>query len=520
MLPPQRAFACKLNDLSPAEPAWFGFSIPGAIPVGSTEIRNKSRTVGVYFKNCYPDNMNGQLPKVYFIDNLLEGDLVLKRHYELTEKIGQVAEKCFYSWWNKPIFCPGIDISENITYDEHGNWILPISTERVLSYVKYMEEKTGINDFTVLIDGVWFPRFGDYTSVNERFGDNQLFRQMVDTLHSWNHKVVLWFSHFAIDSSSKVLERLPAEAVVSYADLERDRAGGLVFDYTHPEVRNIIRESIGFMLSEESGCLNADGIKLDFGFLTPDISQTQFYDSSWGVGDELRAKVNQLIMETAHAVKNDSWVSDTCLEPSVPVDIIRLNDEWTEDHTAWIKRAQRAVTNKNVIIETDGYMMYSKKFTNYIMLAPVIGIPTLYSIKAFNGREAMTEADYRRLHASWNVYLLSPVTPDMHFHIAPDEQLYYRKYTQGPLKGFYSALSYQGHALITYASDKAMITSVRKLMVVVPLPPGKVIKEVRGCTWEDTYEEYSYKDSFESDSIIIQIDDASLKYKWVEILYS
>ncbi len=500
LTPPQRTFSVKLKNLTEKEKPWFGFSLPGRLPVDITRLHlTKLNGCEIEFINYRTSNNNGKLPKVYLFDYLEKAESILEHHYNTTIiENACITEGRFYSWWNKPVLTPSSDFLAAMN-DENFDY------KTLLSHIEFIEEKTGVSDFNIIIDGYWFQKVGLYKGVNKRiFKEAYILKEFIDTLHKKNHKVILWMSQFRNDN-------------YELQDVYRINENAL-FDYTKEDVRQYIKEILHYILSNDKECLNADGIKLDYGFLLSNNEPYEYYNPKWGVGDQYRSKVNEFIYQYAHELKPDVYISDITAEPSVALDIIRLNDDWGESTYSWIERGRKAISVKHAIIDTDGYLMFKEKFKKYSMIAPVMGVPNFYCVKDFFGSEPIEPETYRILSSSWKVYLNAPVTPDMEFYINSEENEYWRKYTNGILKDFYSAICINGHCLVTYSTNKALITSVKATVIEIPIPSNRKIIEVKGKKWDNTYENYSYW-STETNSIVLKLEDLPSSYQWVEISY-
>ncbi|MCP3944377.1 MAG: hypothetical protein GY710_23265 [Desulfobacteraceae bacterium] len=520
LMPAPRACSFKLNHLSPSHKPWFGLSIPCDLPVSATEFCNKSRTFSIRFNGYYPAEGETKLPKVYFVADLEDSYALLEQHDLLNrENMDSIPKRDFSDWWNRPIFCPSTDYDEK---SKPGDGLMPIFDLSIPSFiedVEYFRKKTGVHNFTVQIDGFWFANFGDYLNINSQVFENSLkFRQMVDQLHGMGHKVLLWFSHFAISKTAQIPEDIK-DTLLKGDAISFNFFADYLFDYTHPKVRAYIKKCITFMLSSQTGCLNADGIKLDLGYLTPDIQKKQFHDPSWGTGDRLRSRVNRFICECAYEAKKDALITDTCLDGYMQTDVVRLNDEWGEELDKYIERARKAVFRNQSLIDTDGgFLMYQNKFDNWAFLAPVLGVPGFYGVRYFDGHERITERSYKYLHASWNLYNTAPSTYDMEVILDPEKNLFYRKYTSGRLKNFYSAICFNRSCLVVYSTECIRIASRSSELVEIPLPPS-TITSVKAITWDNTVSSYDYKKGPNENSLILRSQDAGENYKWIEVKY-
>lgn len=295
-----------------------------------------------------------------------------------------------------------------------------------------------------------------------------------------------------------------------------------MFDLTKPEVKEHIKGILKYMLSEEEGCLNADGFKMDMNYFGPIAGKHALYDYSWGIGDLFWYSTVKFIHETSVKFKKDVFFTLSGAEPYLQkyAPSQRLNDLFdTDELSSWYKRAY--LVNKmlpGVIIDVDGWPSCRKKSTEYWMVSPTFGAPVTYHAYGFDSKEKLTDQDYNRLKAAWWVYNNSPVTNDMDIHIDPDNNVFYRKYTKGSLKGFYSALSIMNRCLVTYSESCAMLASICDMPVEIPLPQGQLIKKVvKLSKGIEQFVEYVYYN--ETHTILLKVEDSGKGIDCYKVYY-
>lgn len=472
--PQNRAVSVKLRTLREQQNPWFGVSVPGKIAVTRTKFHfTKLCCFEIEFKCCMVQNTQGECPRVYFYEDLECSERILEKHYDITFKNKEVCSKGrFFDWWSRPILTPCSDL---ITLVRGYKF----NYKTINEFVTFIEGKTGIDNFNVAIDGYWFEKVGEYKEINSTiFESVEKLREFIDCLHLRNHKVLLWFSQFRNDKCD------PASIIKS--DYKN------IFDYTNAYTRDYIKELLRFMISSEDGCLNADGIKLDFSFLLPDMEQLELEDTSWGFGDEYRGKVNEFLLDTIMNIKADAYISDTTAEPSTALEVVRLNDDWGETISSWLERGRKAVSVKHAIIDTDGYEMSQYKYEEYAFVAPVMGMPNFYCVHEYFGNEELENVDYKLLRASWNVYANAPVNLSMTYSLNPEKNIFERFYVDGPLKGFYAALLIDGVCLATYNKNKALLVSKKEGVFNIPIPTNYSIEAIIAVLEDKTREDVSY----------------------------
>lgn len=512
LTPQQRAFSIRLHELTADEKPWFGVSMPGPLSVFETKFGLRFKTFKLLFEKVYPNKMDNKLPKVYFIDSLENEYNILEHHYNLTKKIGFVNEQPYYDWWSKPMVTASGDIAIKMMRSAELKGTDTI--EDLLEYIEVLEEKTGIKDFTFIVEGYWFENVGNYLEVADVLGAAK-FREFVDKCHEMGHKVVLWFSHFK--AGLKLPDCIDESMVIDSGVPTAPDNGSLLFNHNTEGVKSYFYRTLKFLLSSEEGCLNADGLKNDLAYIIPKPTDEDKTNGN-SIGDQLRYEVSKYIYEYSHSIKEDALITDTTSEAYIKCDAIRLNDEYGEGVSAWVDRAKRCSYVKNRLIDTDGMFMDSQKFKNYCMLAPAIGIPCFYTVHKFFHLEDVLEHDYKRLASAWETYSKCPVTPDMDIIIDVENNFYGRKYTSGEKKGEYSAISIEGKCLVAYCANKIYVSSVMDKFVEIPVSlksDEDILIDV--IPWKGEKYTYSGIYSKTDKGVLLKVEDCSGEIKRLEI---
>lgn len=513
---------------------WFGISVPFSLPVSKTLFLIKQGRFSIEFHNYHANNSKGFLPKLYFIPNLNNKYSLLGSHTAICKNKGLLKDTKPYSpWWSKPILC---------TFGEQTTHRTELATtaltrERTIEWVKIIEEKTGISDFTVVIDADWFSHLGDYEADEKRLGGTEGLRGLVDQLRERGHHVLLWIAPYNVGKNSQLAKNHPEKlvknkdggfVVTRYPELWV--GGTYIRDYSWPYMREHMKEIVRYCLSSEEGCLNADGLKIDFNYETPNVENHLLHDSSWGVGEEMWKNVLKLIYETAHETKEDCLITASGIEPCLQpfMDMLRVNDHMVDSLDTWYKRARLGTTLlPETLIDADGWSMNKDKHPEHLIVSAVYGVPALYYTTGFVlypkfsiQYEKFTVEDYRRIASVWSVYLNSPTHPSMKIHVEPERSIFYRTYTSGELEGFYSALVLKRRCLITYNKNRILVTSTKDLVVEIPLPPGTDNIKLRKVFHKGKIEEVetTVRKKGKSNFLALNVEDAGKEIKYYEIL--
>lgn len=527
---------------------WLGLSCPLPYSLERTCFSIRDKKFSVEFREIFPSS--NRFPKVFIIPGLKDNYAVLKVHAEITRKFHLVREKKpYYKWWSYPIFCTW---GEQFMSDERLENQIKILNEKVVSkWVDILKEKTGISHFNIIIDIGWFDKKGDFRACPDRFAH---MRELVDKLKGDGHHVLLWMTPFFVAMDSNYAKNY-SEGLVkdrrgniaiehSYWDIDKDH---YLKDYSLDKTRKCMEQIIKYCLSDEKGCLNADGFKIDYNFQTPASHRHRVAHPEWGTGDEMYRKIIEFIHETAHKFKKDAIISisgnETYLHPHI--NILRLNDHFGAGIDDWCKRARIAsYTLPGVLFDTDGWFMSRNKSLEYLIVSAVIGIPSIHHLTQFDDSRRLNprdldrtlnaiekteisdlplrDEDFRRLAATWTVYLNCPTDPTMELCIEPERNIFWRKYTRGKFKGFYSALAIERRCLVTYSYFRVLITATKNFRVEVPLPPGVEIKKIIKVSHAGYIKELSAKQMKKGrESIVpLEVEDAAGETKFIEIDYS
>lgn len=137
-----------------------------------------------------------------------------------------------------------------------------------------------------------------------------------------------------------------------------ERENRYVVDPTNPGYLKILRDAIHYIISDDEGCLGADGLKIDFAFWQPVGRKARSYSGKYGVElfRELVSRIREYMKaEKPYAVLNCSpchpYFADLC-------DQARLHDYDYRQRNSFEEFSQRAALYRaalpGVLIDTDG----------------------------------------------------------------------------------------------------------------------------------------------------------------------
>lgn len=170
-----------------------------------------------------------------------------------------------------------------------------------------------------------------------------------------------------------------------------------------------MRETIHTLLSDEPGCYNCDGFKIDFANCMPLGKYVSCHEK--GVyGVELLKRFFTMMRDFAKAAKPDALINCSCAHPYFDeiVDQARIHDYWGTMRNTPEVMAHRAKLCKaameDVLIDTDAGGVGSRRdFHRWMKAQPELGIPDLYYLTAA-GDVPFDEEDIALIRGVWNDY--------------------------------------------------------------------------------------------------------------------
>lgn len=336
------------------------------------------------------------------------------------------------AWWREPMFCgwgqQRYDYRSDHNGTENGHFLnvgAYATEDRYRAYTALMDEQ-GINPGTIIIDYKWARQDALAAPDPAKWADMRAF---IEEQHGLGRKVLLWYSPL-------LAEGLPAEACMTLD-------GRIVAaDPTSARYLQLLAEQIGIMVGSAPGCLNADGLKIDFtqniaserrafrNYLSTSLALLSEHDPAhvfprlgdgrntlihtagtlWGV-ELLRAYI-QALYSALKAAKPDAMLITHTANPYFAdiTDMLRLNDlDGASPHVTDIMRNRAELArmcNPAWLIDPDNDLMPDKKmWRSYLQFQPQIGIPVTYYIRGIAASgEAFDETDYAFLRSLWQAY--------------------------------------------------------------------------------------------------------------------
>jgi hypothetical protein len=494
--------ACSLRT----DAGWLGVSVPGPLPVGVTGFSMRQRRFSLVFEALCPACVEGQMPRVYVVTGLHGAYDVLDAHREISDRMGLIRKKSAQhpAWWSQPVYKYWDELCRRhkekygefvaLPLDQDGNEVTELTTENLLSWTNTVSESIRLTVNIPLEQGT-FLRYGDYMPTNSLGGVRGL-RTTIDQLRERGTHTLLFFHLYHVDTGCAVYEEHPEYFCKPRPDAPNLKQGCparpnerlAYIDWTHPGARDYMLGLVEFLLSEKSGCLNADylGVNNNIGV---DPRYFEFHDRNWGIGDLMQYKVQRLVYEKAHEVKPDCLVrrqsaADCYMQPYA--DNLNCCEHWFSHCDEWYRRAQ-IVTRlmPDVLFSADAWFVTLTKLSEYYMALMVWNVPETealgHAIHPYLHYRPLQEKHFRRRRSGLQVYNNAPcnITDQCRVTWKPDGSIHaWRKGSTGPLQGFYKALALGRKAFVTYSEGQALIGCSESRIVEVPLPRGAVVSAV------------------------------------------
>ena len=294
-------------------------------------------------------------------------------------------------WWSRPIFCGWGE--QEALQRMHGGTQKDFATQKDYTRMSERLDEYGLYPGCIIIDDKWQKEYGSALPDPEKWPD---LRAFVDAEHRKGRRVVLWFR-------SWYPEGLSQEECIEYL------CTACGADPTSGKYHARMRETIHTLLSDEPGCYNCDGFKIDFANCMPLGKYVSCHEK--GVyGVELLKRFFTMMRDFAKAAKPDVLINCSCAHPYFDeiVDQARIHDYWGTMRNTPEVMAHRAklcrAAMEDVLIDTDAGGVGSRRdFHRWMKAQPELGIPDLYYLTAA-GDVPFDEEDIALIRGVWNDY--------------------------------------------------------------------------------------------------------------------
>ena len=339
-------------------------------------------------------NGSWETPSVYIYRSEDWADAV-QRYSDLYFELGYAkrpAPALHPRFWYGPIACGWL---EQLTWNYKGEFGL-LEASRQDLYEEMLEKlwDKGLHPKILIIDDKWQKEYGTAREDKEKWPDLPGFIRRAKAERGVH--TLMWYRMW--DN-----EGIPEKYCVW-----DDREKRFVCDPTNPGYRAILEDNLSYIISDEEGCLGADGLKIDFAFWQPVGRGAKSYSGKYGV--ELFLELVRLIHDTMKKIKPEAILNCSPCHPIFAglCDQARLHDydyrqrNCLEEFSA--RAALYAAALPNTLIDTDGCGYNTRRDTmRYLTRSHEIGIPDMYCVSD-TPYLSLTEEDWAAVKAAWDGY--------------------------------------------------------------------------------------------------------------------
>ena len=292
-------------------------------------------------------------------------------------------------WWSRPMFCGWGE--QNVLATKHGKRPQDFATQETYDrFLQIIREKR-LAPSTIIIDDKWQKHYGTCEVDPDKWPD---LRGWVDARHAEGRKVLLWYGAWS------------PEGLDEDECLTNAQGAVCACDPTSPKYQSRLKRMLHRMLSSDSGCYNADGVKYDWTGVPIDPALKP-KGEQWGV--EMFKTYTKLFYDAAKDAKPDALVITHTASPYFAecTDMIRLNDihAGTRELCDMMTHRQRIarMACPDALIDCDNSSATThKEWLEYMKLQPSLGVPSLYYLTELHPTgEPITDEDWEELAHIW-----------------------------------------------------------------------------------------------------------------------
>lgn len=304
-------------------------------------------------------------------------------------------------WWRGPIVCGWNEQGVQCGIVDDGRSQKGFADQETYMKIAGMIEDHGIRPTILIIDDKWQIGYGDFRPNPEFWPDMRAF---TDEMHKRGIHTLLWLRLWGGEGLPED-EVMPGEGI-PYCGIRLNY--GPYGDPTNDKYRAHLKELFHLLLSDEEGCMNVDGFKLDYSLVMPYGKPAKSKGGQYGA--EMTKELYKLIYSTAKEIKPDALINASPCHPyfAEVCDQARLHDYgWgSRNETSQMRlRAQLFdACLPGVLIDTDSVNFADEEDAmNFYRHMPEIGIPDIYQ---FSNSESfcLTDEDWVEIEKMFNDY--------------------------------------------------------------------------------------------------------------------
>jgi len=303
-------------------------------------------------------------------------------------------------WWYGPIVCGW---NEQECFMKDGASQKDLADQATYEKIADMIDEYGIRAPILIIDDMWQKGYGDCVPDPKKWPDMRAF---TDKMHERGIHTLLWFRLWGGGG-------LPDDEVMDGEGMpyneDRVRLDYRPYaDPTNEKYRAHLKKILRILLSDEEGCMNCDGFKLDYSLVMPYGKTAKSKGGKYGA--ELTHELYELIYTTAKEIKPDCLINGSPCHPYFDefCDQARLHDYgWSsrnETETMGLRAKLFDAVMPGVLIDTDSAnFAHTRDAMRFYRAMPKLGIPDIYRFS--NGEKfRLTDEDWDEIRAIFNGY--------------------------------------------------------------------------------------------------------------------
>ena len=293
-------------------------------------------------------------------------------------------------WWRGPFFCGWKEQAVAPGYDS----IFDAANQECYSRMAKTLDERGLRPSAIIIDDKWQKEYGTALPDKEKWPDMRAF---IEEQHGKGRRVILWFKSWNP-------EGLPSEECILSETGEK-----LSLDPTSPAYRARVRNIMHTLLSDDEGCMNADGFKIDSIIRIPLEKKMRITEKGY-YGVSLLYRFIELLYTEAKRIKPDALINNSCCHPLLAAftDQSRLHDTHFALRDSVRLMKERAELFDAMIpgisIDTDaGSGGTRRDFMRYARECGSFGVPDIYVLNPIED-SAVTAEDWEEIRLIWEKY--------------------------------------------------------------------------------------------------------------------
>jgi len=295
-------------------------------------------------------------------------------------------------FWHGPLVCGWIEQMIRGVSTDRGTPIADLACQRIYETIAEEVRHHKLHPAAMIIDDKWQKHYATDEADPEKWPD---LRGFVDKNLENGIRTMLWFKLWDPDGWNKDL------------CVTTDN-GEVRLDPSHPDFLANLDTALHRILSDEEGCYNCAGMKLDYAFINPIGRKVHTYSGKYGV--ELLYEMQAYIYQKSKEIKPDALINCSPCHPYFAhiCDHARLHDYDAKNRNNKEDLTMRArlfsIAMPGVLLDTDNAGFHSYRDTIHWQLnQQIVGVPDLYSLI---GTEScpMDDADYAAIAQMWDEY--------------------------------------------------------------------------------------------------------------------